>query len=335
MNYGRVSDQIYDRSVYKTITNFGYQNKEKINGAGLGADCAVFAPLDGKHIIHAQGHATGRDALLAARAVLDACNRIAAYGVDLQQAQLQISIQINMSQDLREAKLRNFLTEMSQRTCAMQIPVTDVQVQIVPGLQNAIATAFAVAVTENQLLLQGGAMPDQDVVMTKWMGLEGTAILAAAKKGELVKRYPLRLIEDAMRFENYLSVADEAAIAMKSGVSAMQVVREGGIFGGLWQLGEQNNVGLVVDLKKIAVKQETIEVCEFFDVNPYKMLSGGSLLMTTSQGASLVIALEEKGIPAVIIGRTAKNHDRLIRNNEEERFLEPAREDEIYKVTIP
>lgn len=283
MNYGRVSDQIYDRSVYKTITNFGYQNKEKINGAGLGADCAVFAPLDGKHIIHAQGHATGRDALLAARAVLDACNRIAAYGVDLQQAQLQISIQINMSQDLREAKLRNFLTEMSQRTCAMQIPVTDVQVQIVPGLQNAIATAFAVAVTENQLLLQGGAMPDQDVVMTKWMGLEGTAILAAAKKGELVKRYPLRLIEDAMRFENYLSVADEAAIAMKSGVSAMQVVREGGIFGGLWQLGEQNNVGLVVDLKKIAVKQETIEVCEFFDVNPYKMLSGGSLLMTTSQ----------------------------------------------------
>lgn len=332
MNYGKVSDQIYDRSVYKTMLNFGYQNTGKIHGAGLGADCAVFAPVAGRQIIHAQGHAAGRDVLLARRAVLDGCNRVAAYGVDLHKADVQISVQINLSQDLREAKLRNFLTDMAERTCALELPVTDVQVQVVPGLKDAIATAFVVAQTEEPVLLQGGAEPQQDVVMTKWMGVEGTALLASAKKTELEKRYPLRLIEDAISLERHLSVMHEAATAVKSGVSAMQVVREGGIFGGLWQLGEQNNVGLVIDLKKIAVKQETIEVCEFFDINPYKMISGGSLLMTTNQGAALVAELEKEGIPAVIIGRTTKNIDRLIMNQGEERFLEPAREDEIYKI---
>lgn len=332
MNYGKVSDQIYDRSVYKTMINFGYQNKEKIYGAGLGAGCAVFVPKSGEQILHAQGHAFGRDALLALRAVLDACNRIAAYGVDFSRAKIQISLQINMSQDLREAKMRNFLTEMANKTREMGLEVADIQVQVIPGLKDAIATAFVTAYTEENVLLQGGAKPDEDVVMVNWLGLEGTALLATAKKMELEKRYPPRLVEDAISFAQYLSVADEAAVAVKSGVSAMQVVREGGIFGGLWQLGEQSNVGLVIDLKKIAVKQETIEVCEFFDINPYKMISGGSLLMTTNRGANLVSDLRRKGITATIIGKTTKKIDRLIINQGEERFLEPAREDEIYKV---
>ena len=48
----------------------------------------------------------------------------------------------------------------------------------------------------------------------------------------------------------YLSVLSEAAVAVRSGVSAMHDVTEGGIFGALWEMAEASGVGLEIDLKK-------------------------------------------------------------------------------------
>lgn len=337
MNCGKVSESVYDRTVYKTIQTTGYHDENKINGAGLGADCAILASGE-YHIIQAQGTAFGRDVSMAARAVIDALNRIAAYGVNLQpgrdsDTKIQIALQISMAKNMREAKLRAMLQTLAEMTAAWNMPVVQADAQVLPQLDHeAMATAFVVVSTKDKLLLQGKAKPQQDVVMTKWMALEGTALLANRKKEDLAARYPLTLVEEAMSYDKYLSIIPEAATAVKSDVSAMQVVRDGGIFGGLWQLAEKNGVGLVIDLKKIAVKQETIEVCEFFDSNPYKLISGGSLLMTTEKGAYLVSELESAGIPAKIIGRTTANHDRIVENDEETRFLEPVREDEIYRI---
>ncbi len=77
------------------------------------------------------------------------------------------------------------------------------------------------------------------------------------------------------------------------------------MFGGLWQLAAENGVGLVADLKRIPVRQETIEVCEYFDLNPYELMAGGSLLILTENGGELVRALETAGVPAAVIGRRA------------------------------
>ena len=44
----------------------------------------------------------------------------------------------------------------------------------------------------------------------------------------------------------------------------MHDVTEGGIFGALWEMAEASGVGLEIDLKKIPIRQETVEVCEFF-----------------------------------------------------------------------
>ena len=92
-----------------------------------------------------------------------------------------------------------------------------------------------------------------DIVMSKWIGLEGTSIIAYEKEKELTGRYPMRLILEAQRQAQYLSVAPEAAIALKSGVYAMHDIRNGGIFGALWELSQKMGVGLYIDLKKIPV----------------------------------------------------------------------------------
>ena len=86
-----------------------------------------------------------------------------------------------------------------------------------------------------------------------------------------------------------------------------------------------------LDLRRIPVRQETIEVCEFFDLNPYELLAGGSALITSPNGGELVRAFEEAGIPAAVIGHTTQGNDRVICHDGESRYLEPANGDEIYQ----
>lgn len=162
---------------------------------------------------------------------------------------------------------------------------------------------------------------DQDIVVSKWIGLKGTVQLVRKNYERLRERFSQRMLKEAAGFDKYLSVIPEAATAMKSGVCGMHEVSRGGIFEGLWEMAKAAGVGLEADLRKIPVRQETIEICEFFGANPYELLSGGCLLMTAENGNALVEALHREEIPAVIIGRTMKGNDRVLYNEGRKRYL--------------
>ncbi len=171
-----------------------------------------------------------------------------------------------------------------------------------------------------------------ELVATKWIGLEGTAILAKEKEEVLAERFSAPFVEEAKALDRYLSVLPEAAVAVRHGVAAMHDVTEGGIFGALWELAEASGVGLAVELERIPVRQETVEICEFFGINPYGLISSGCMLMAAENGASLVQELKKEGIPAVARGRTTGGKDRVVFNGDNRRFLVPPKADELYKV---
>lgn len=183
-----------------------------------------------------------------------------------------------------------------------------------------------------KLVSTAGAAPGDDILATKWIALEGTSIIAKEKEDELLRRYPLDLVRAAQRFDEYLSVLPEATVAVRSGVSAMHDVTEGGIFGALWEMAESSGVGLEIDLKKIPVKQETIEVCEMYGINPYELISSGCMLMASPDGNTLIRELGKAGIHAAVIGKATAGNDRVLFNEDEKRYLEPPKVDELYKV---
>ena len=187
-------------------------------------------------------------------------------------------------------------------------------------------------VKDGCLISTGGAKPGMDILVTKWIGIEGTSIIAKEKEKDLLTRFSAPFIENAKKLDVYLSVLSEAAVAARSGVSAMHDITEGGIFGALWEMAEASGVGLEIDLKKIPVRQETIEICEFFGINPYELISSGSMLMAAADGNLLVNELKKAGIPATIIGKATAGNDRVLLNEDERRFLEPPKTDELYKV---
>lgn len=338
MDFGRLPEHIYERSVHKVIHTTEYQ-KITVNGAGLGADCAIL-PDEKGYLVTTQGSADGADVKVAMRALYAGLNKLAATGVFPEQSSVCASLNVAAPHSLTdeernksEMHLRECIRWASEAALTNKVTIISAEVNIVPAMQTYYATAtFTARAGQDAIARIQGEKAGKDVVMTKWMGLEGTSLIASARMQELAARYPLGLVEQAADFDRFLSSVPEAATAVQSGVSAMQAVREGGVFGGLWQLAKANGVGLVIDLKQIPVKQETIEVCEFYDVNPYELLSGGSMLMITQGGTRLVSQLAEQGISAAVIGRTTDNNDRILVNDEEKRFLEPARHDSLYRV---
>ena len=90
-------------------------------------------------------------------------------------------------------------------------------------------------------------------------------------------------------------------------------------------------IGLSVDMRKIAVRQETIEVCECFHLNPYQLTSTGCILVVTTGGEELVEQLCAENLPAAVIGYTTDRVERVLMNGGEKRYLDRPAQDELMK----
>ena len=327
MRLGKLSDSILKRTVLKQIKN---RRSEVLCGAGIGEDCAIFA-LSGDKFATSVVEYTVKDRQDMIRAIYKSTNNLATAGAE----PVAVMLSVILPERASEEKLKKLMDGAAQAAGELNIQIAGGHTTVSKYVSEklAVVTAYGLYKEDCSLkpLTTKGAKPGQDIVISKWIGLEGTAILANRKKEEMLARYPEYLIDEAASFDKYLSVIPEAATAMKSGVCVMHDASEGGIMATLWELADSSGVGLSIDMKKLPIRQETVEVCEFCDVNPYELLSGGCLVMTTEDGNALAQALLEQDIPAVVVGKITDSNDRIIVNGEEKRYLDKPKTDEIYR----
>jgi hydrogenase maturation factor len=187
-------------------------------------------------------------------------------------------------------------------------------------------------VKKGHLISTAGAKPGMDLIVTKWIGIEGTTIIAKEKEEELCKVFPAEYVKSMCDMSKYLSVQKDGVVAAAAGAAAMHDITEGGIFGALWEIAGASNVGLDVDLSLVPIRQETVELCDHYKLNPYGLISSGSMLIAAENGGKIVRALEEAGIPAAIIGQTTSQKAKAIRYDGQTRYLEQPKSDEFHKV---
>lgn len=328
MRVGKVSETILKRSILKKIDN---KRSEVLTKAGVGADCACLKLEDDEVFVISADPITATSDDIGLYAVAAATNDIAVGFAE----PVAILCTALFPTDITEEDIKEMTEELEASCKALNIQLIGGHTEVTDAVTRPILSVTAIGkkkadAHEKKTHVRAG----NDVVVTKWIGLEGTSIIAKAKEKDLCERFPSKMIYDAKNFDKYLSIVPEAATAVKSGVTAMHDISEGGVFGALWEFAESSGVGLIIDLKKIPVKQETIEICNCYDINPYELMSGGSLIIATEDGNSLVLALKEVGIPANIIGKCTDNNDRILINGENRRFLEPAKSDELYKINL-
>lgn len=168
-----------------------------------------------------------------------------------------------------------------------------------------------------------------EIVAAGWIGMEGTLILTADCRERLRKRFPASLLARTDIPPEELSVLKAAEIAAAEGAGHMVNLSDGGFMAGLWELSKKAERGLDIDLKKVPLLQETIEITEFAGVNPYLMKSEGCLLITARDGDRMAERLMEEGIFASKIGFLNDTKDKIIRNGDEIRHLDRPQTDSL------
>lgn len=325
MEIGKVPENVLKRSILKQIKT---KRPEVLVGADVGEDCAIIGLQPDEVMVLSTDPITGTTKEMGRWAVMISANDIASSGAEV----IGVLVCALLPPRIREIKIRELMQEIEACCQELNIQVVGGHTEVTDAVNRPVLSVTGIGkVKKDRMLPTKGAKPGQDIVITKWAALEGTAILAKEKEEELLQKFPAFLIEEAKGYSQYLSIIKEAAIAGKSNVSAMHDITEGGVFGALWEMAESAGVGLTIDLKKIPIKQATVEICNYFDVNPYEMMSSGSLMLAADNGYDLVRVLEEAGIHAAVIGKVTEGNDRVVTNGEETRFLEPPKTDQLYK----
>ena len=163
----------------------------------------------------------------------------------------------------------------------------------------------------------------QSIIMTKWAGMSGAWLLEQEYHEAFVNKYNHHIAGEIQAMDQYFSVRKEAEAALEQEPCFLYDLSESGVFGGLWEAAQAGHTGLWVDLKQIPIRQEVVELCDFVDINPYKIPSAGALLIGTEHGERLVNTLKRLGIPAAVIGTFTPGNDRVVANEDEARYLEP------------
>ena len=236
---------------------------------------------------------------------------------------MAVMLTLLLPETMQEPELRALMAEAEEKCQELSIQVVGGQTRVTRGtlLPMAVAAGYGAAEEEYCGRL-AGAHPGDEIVLSKWIGLYGTALLAARHRERLLERFPGFLVEEARGFERYLSILPEASIAWAKGASSIHDASEGGILGALWEMAERAGTGLEADMRKLPLRQETVEICEVCGENPYLLSSGGCLVMTTPDGAGLAAALEKEHLPAAVVGRITEGNDRILVNEGEIRYLD-------------
>ena len=329
MRIGKVPENVLERSVFKQLHT---KRSEVVMGAGIGEDCAAVKLAEDEIFVLSTDPITGTAKDIGKLAIQITVNDLASSGAE----PVGVLLTILLPPDAKESHLKKIMEQMEEACAAAKVQIMGGHTEVTAVVNQPVVTVCGVGkVKEGKLVLTSGAKPGMDIVVTKWVGIEGTSIIAKEKEEELKTRFSASFIDKAKDLDVYLSVLSEAAVAVNSGVSAMHDITEGGIFGALWEMAEASGIGLDIDVKKIPIRQETIEICEFYGINPYRLISSGSMLMATVDGNKLVRELEKAGINAVVIGKATEGKDRMIRKDEEEHsFLERPKTDELYQVLV-
>lgn len=325
MKIGKLPEQVLIRSVLKQIK---HRRDEVLVGPGIGLDCAALELGEGEALVLSSDPITGTVKDLGKHSIHITANDLAASGAE----PLGVMLTVLLTEDIEEAEIKKIVAEAEAVCRELNMEILGGHTEVTDVVKQPLIMVTGVGkIKKDRLLNQIQAQPHQDVVISKWIGLEATSILAKEREEDLIQTFSPAFVNTAKEFDQYLSVVPEGRIAFDLGASAMHDITEGGVFGALWELASAGNVGLEIDLKAIPIRQETVEICEHFDANPYQIMSSGSMLIAIDDGSALVHALEAKGIPASVVGRTTDGRDKILRNGQEVRYLDRPQPDELYK----
>jgi len=323
MKEGKLPPELLKSMVFNNIK---VRNSDVILRPEIGEDCAAI-DFGGHACVMSTDPITGAVAGAGALAIHISCNDVATCGL----RPLWIMVTILAPTDAAEEDIRKVMEDAGEAAAGLGVEIIGGHTEVTSAVNRIVISTTAIGkVRKDRIVRSSGARVGDDVIMTKWAGLEGTSIIASDNERELAGKLTPEELETARSFLENISVVEEGVAAGEFGASSMHDVTEGGVFGAAWEIAESSGKGIEIFLDNIPVREVTRKIGEIYGIDPYRLISSGSMLITAQNGAGLVEILKSKDIPASIIGKITEKGRYIVRNGEK-LPLAPPDVDELFK----
>lgn len=355
MRLGKLTRTAWQRSVRKQL-HIG--NEKKIFSPGYAESCTGYKAQDGTCFVWTEAHAAGDSGRTGYYAVLQAAGELAAKGVLPEEA----SIRILLPGESEEEKLKELTAGIAEACGRMNIQMGAFQGEVTPAVRhtvvcvcvsgimpssgksgenpkdraetanNKVSAAVPAGSSASERAASGSsAGTGAEILLCGYAGLEGTLRILDETEDELSGRFVSAFLDQTRELKKELVTPGQILPWVPEMSMAVRQIGSGGILAALWEMAEEVQTGFEIDMANIALKQETVEICEFYRLNPYQMTSAGSFLILTTEAERVIEILEKAGARAGRLGVAKAQNARVITSGEEIRYLDRPAPDELVK----
>lgn len=295
--------------------------------SGVGEDCSVIAFGDQECVVSTDP-ITGAAENIGKLAVHINCNDIASSGVE----PIGILVTILAPEGTTLEEIHKIMQEIDNETKKLNIEILGGHTEITSAVNKLIVSCTAIGKGKlGKAVATAGAMVGDDIVVTKEIALEGTAIIVS-DYNEYVKEFLTEEeMQEAKTYINCISVVEEGRAAGEFGVHSMHDITEGGVLGALWEMAKASGVGFLVDKERMPVSSITERICRRMQLDPLRLISSGSMLITTSNGKGLVEIFKQRGIKGTVIGKITEENGNIVSHGEMTE-VDPPERDELFTI---
>ena len=274
--------------------------KDVILTSGVGEDCAAI-DFGGEACVLSTDPITGASDGIGSLAVHVSGNDIASSGAVPKYMLATMLVPPDKTvEDIKKVveELVNTADELGISIIGGHTEVTDAVTRIV------LSTTVIGRVSTDKLISSCGAQPGDDIIMTKYAGIEWYRYNCSGAQGnKLQVCLQKKDVYDLNKLKDMLSVIKDGMAASSAGATAMHDVTEGGVYGAVHELCTASKTGCDLFSDDIPVMDVTKKICSVFGINEKRLIGSGSMLITTKNSEKMLDELKQAGINAAVIGK--------------------------------
>ena len=181
MKVGKVPENVLKRSVFKQIHTM---RPEVVLGAGVGEDCAAVQLAEDETLVMSTDPITGTAKDIGTLAIQITVNDLASAGAE----PVGVLLTVLLPTSVCEQDLCLMMKQVEEACAKANVQVMGGHTEVTRVVNQPVISVCGVGkVKKGHLISTAGARPGMDILVSKWIGIEGTSIIAKEKEEELKK----------------------------------------------------------------------------------------------------------------------------------------------------
>ncbi len=324
MQKGKVTRGELEKLIEITKSNV---RDDIIQSSGIGIDCAVIDFGDYGCVLSCDPITCAKENM-GKLAVHINCNDIATTGGE----SVALLVMILCPEDVEFKTIEAIMRDMKEEADRLNVEIIGGHTEITSSVNSIILAVTAIGkINKKEIINNCDILEGFDIIVTKKLCIEGSYILVndfKEKSRKILNESEMDLVNS---YISGISVVRDGIIAKKNGACFMHDITEGGLLGALSEMSIASNMGFEIWEDVLPISKETKKLCEYFNIDPLRFISSGSMLIISKDGNKIKNALKKENIECSIIGKTKKG-EQSIWIDGLKKIVEYKEKDEIYKL---